>query len=242
MTLKNDAFMRTRLLLGEEKFKRLQNASVTVVGLGAVGGFAAEALMRAGVGTLTLADFDTVSVSNLNRQIYALHSTIGQSKADLAQQRAREINPLCKTRVFKTPVQSDCFDELFSPRPDFVIDAIDSLSAKTNMIAYLLEHEIPFIASMGAAMRTDASRIKIGTPDKVTHCPLTAAVRQRLRRRGVTLDFPCVYSDEPRDNLPAPVYENETDMRTVMGSLPSITGIFGLTAANFVLTKLVQSD
>ena len=110
------------------------------------------------------------------------------------------------------------------------------------MIAYLLEHEIPFIASMGAAMRTDASRIKIGTPDKVTHCPLTAAVRQRLRRRGVTLDFPCVYSDEPRDHLPAPVYENETDTRTVMGSLPSITGIFGLTAANFVLTKLVQSD
>ena len=138
--------------------------------------------------------------------------------------------------------QTDTFDVLFAVRPDFVVDAIDSLGAKTALIAYLQARKIPFVSSMGAAMRTDPARIRTGLPEQVTHCPLAAALRRRLRRRGVSLNFPCVYSDEPRDALPKPVYENAGDLRTVMGSLPSITGIFGLTAANAALRFLIGKN
>lgn len=241
MTLINDSFMRTRLLIGEKGLEKLRAARVAVVGLGAVGSFATEALARAGIGSLTLADFDTVSVTNINRQIYALFSTIGQSKADLAQKRVADINPACQVRLFKTRVRSDVLEDLLSPRPDFVVDAIDSLSEKVALIAGLQERGVAFISSMGAAMRTDPSRIRVCRPDEITHCPLTSAVRRRLKRRGASLNFPCVCSDEPRENLPSPVYENEGDARTVMGSLPSITGIFGLTAANYAIQHLLRA-
>ena len=240
----NDPFMRTRLLIGDDALRRLRGAFVVVAGLGAVGGFAVEALARSGVGRLRLIDGDTVSPSNINRQILALHSTVGQKKSDLAARRVKDICPDCAVDARALFIRENDLTDVFADDPDFVVDAIDSLTDKVNMISFLRTREIPFISSMGAAMRTDLTQIRIGTPDKVTHCPLTAAVRQRLRRRGVPLDFPCVYSCEPRDKLPKPVRPEgagEKD-RTVMGSLPSVTAVFGLTAAHYVIKKLAGLD
>jgi len=244
MIEENDPFMRTRLLIGEDALQRLHDAFVAVVGLGAVGGFATEALARSGVGRLRLIDGDTVSPSNINRQILALHSTVGQKKASLAARRVKDIYPDCDVDARPVFVHESELPDIFADKPDFVVDAIDSLTDKVNLIAFLRTNGIPFISCMGAAMRTDLTQIRIGTPDKVTHCPLTAAVRQRLRRRGVPLDFPCVYSCEPRDKLPKPVRPEgagEKD-RTVMGSLPSVTAVFGLTAAHHVIKTLTGLD
>lgn len=240
----NDAFMRTRLLIGQNALERLHQSFVVVVGLGAVGSFAVEALARSGIGRLRLIDGDDVAVSNINRQIYALHSTVGQKKADLAACRVHDIYPACIVEKKPVFVTKDNLETLFSDSPDFVVDAIDSLTAKVDLISYLQQNAIPFISSMGAAMRTDLTQIRIGTPDKVTHCPLTSAIRQRLRRRGVSLNFPCVYSCEPRDKMPKPVKEEGSLKKdhALMGSLPSVTGIFGLTLAHYVVSRLSQSD
>lgn len=151
----NDQFTRLRLLVGDEGMQKLQNAFVIVAGLGAVGSYAVEALARAGIGRLRLIDSDTVSLSNLNRQLFALHSTIGRPKTEIAALRVRDINPACQTELHQKFINADSIPELFSGKPDFVIDAIDSLNPKTDLIAYLYENKIPFISSMGAALRTD---------------------------------------------------------------------------------------
>lgn len=245
----SDQFMRLRLLVGDEGMQKLQNAFVIVAGLGAVGSYAVEALARAGIGRLRLIDSDTVSLSNLNRQLFALHSTIGRPKTEIAALRVRDINPACQTELHQKFINADSIPELFSEKPDFVIDAIDSLNPKTDLIAYLYENKIPFISSMGAALRTDPRFIDVDKMAKVTHCRLAYMLRKRLRRRGIALDFPCVYSSQPREGIPAPQYSEENEQtpglgrdRAVMGSLPTITGIFGLTLANYVICRLYQTN
>ncbi len=245
----NDQFTRLRLLVGDDGIKRLQNAFVIVAGLGAVGSYAVEALARAGIGRLRLIDSDTVSLSNLNRQLFALHSTIGQPKTEIARLRVRDINPACQTEVCQQFINADSIPELFSGRPDFVIDAIDSLNPKTDLIAYLWQNNIPFISSMGAALRTDPRFISVDKMENVTHCRLAYMLRKRLRHRGIPLKFPCVYSSQTREGIPEPQFCEENEQtaglgreRAVMGSLPTITGIFGLTLANYVICRLYQAN
>ena len=243
-----DQFTRLRLLVGDEGLSRLQNAFVVVAGLGAVGSYAVEALARAGIGRLRLIDNDVVSLSNLNRQLFALHSTIGQPKAQIADARVQDINPACKTEPVQAFINAESIPDLLSGNPDFVVDAIDSLNPKTELISYLRTNNMPFISAMGAALRTNPALIQTGAMSKVNHCRLAFMLRKRLRRRGVPLDFPCVFSTESREHIPAPVYPEESELtpglgreRTVMGSLPTITGIIGLTLANYVIQNLIAS-
>lgn len=240
----DDQFTRIRLMLGDNGLQRLHDAFVVVAGLGAVGSYAVEALARAGIGRLRLIDNDEINPSNINRQLFALHSTVGRNKCDVAAERVKDINPNCKTEAVNAFIREETVAELMKDSPDFVIDAIDSLNPKVELVSYLRNNGISFISSMGAALRTDPTLIRIGRMSKVNHCRLAAMMRKRLRRRGTPLDFQCVYSEESRERLPHPVYPEISELhgkgreRTVMGSLPSITGIFGLILANCVITEL----
>ena len=244
----NDPFTRIRLMIGDEGLERLRHSFVAVVGLGAVGSYAVEALARAGVGRLRLIDNDEINYSNINRQLFALHSTVGRDKCTVAAERVRDINPDCRAEAVNCFVHTETLPAVLEDNPDFVIDAIDSLNPKVELIAYMKETGISFISSMGAALRTDPSLIRVDRMSKVNHCRLAAMMRKRLRRRDVPLDFPCVYSEESREHLPPPVYPDISELhgkgreRTVMGSLPTLTGIFGLTAANYVLQKIYGGE
>ena len=238
-----DRLARTRLLLGDVVMEKLARSTVMVVGCGAVGGFAIEALARSGIGKLILVDFDVVKESNINRQIFALQSTLYQEKAVVARNRIRDISPDIQVEILPVLVNADTIDEVLDRRVDFVIDAIDTLNPKTILIEQLLARGIPFISSMGAALKTDASKIAIVPMKKTIHCPLAFFVRKRLRKRGVDLTFPVVYSSEDvsqKLHLEMPDQpENETGrVRHNMGSLPTITGIFGLLCANYAIDYL----
>lgn len=226
---------RTALLVGEEGVQTFQNATVMIIGVGAVGGYALEAVARAGIGHILLVDFDTFDESNVNRQILALTSTIGRKKVDVAKERVLEINPACRVEIFDLFVNADTLPDLLSHHADIVIDAIDSLSAKCCLIEELVKRQIPFISSMGAALRTDPSKIRLSTLDKTQNCGLAKMLRQRLRHNGVNLQqIKCVYSDEPAAKT-AQISDSH-----VLGSLPTITAIFGLTLANEVLRTLLK--
>jgi len=244
MVNENDRLKRTRMLLGEDGVSRLQQASVMVVGLGAVGGYALEALARAGVGHLILVDFDTFDASNINRQILALTSTVGQKKTAVAKQRVQDINPDCRVEVVDTFVNADTLPDLLNRPLDYVIDAIDALNPKCCLIESLYEKQIPFISSMGAALKSDPSCIKTGKLSASKNCGLAKFIRKRLRKRGLEISrINCVFSDE-QVVLPetALSLENEAPdcgrQRHTLGSLPTITAIFGLTMANYVITSL----
>lgn len=240
----NPRFMRTKLLLGENGIQNLQNASVMVIGLGAVGGYALEAIARAGVGKLILVDFDTFDETNINRQILAVTSTIGLKKTEVAAARVKDINPLCEVVIKDMFVNADTIPELLSLQPDFVVDAIDSLNPKCCLIEALCCSGIPFISSMGAALKSDPAYVKLGQLNQTKNCGLSRMVRQRIKRRGIDLKtVKCVYSEEqinlPETALVVPDSEpGEGRFRHILGSLPTITAIFGLTIANDVIKQL----
>ncbi len=243
-----DRFIRTERLLGEERFQRLQSKLVTVVGLGAVGGYVVEGLVRAGVNRLRLVDFDTIQPSNLNRQILALESTLGRPKAEVARERVLAINSDCAVEALPLFAGEESLDQIFDPEPDLLIDAIDSLNPKTQLLHGAYIRNIPTISSMGAALRSDPSQIRSGDIFSSSNCPLAKHLRKRLRRRGVGKGISCVYSIE-KINFDYQPPEEETAIgdtphsdrgrqRNVLGSLPTITGIFGLTIANQAIMQL----
>lgn len=224
-----DRLHRTRMLLGDSGTERLRAATVMVVGVGAVGSFAVEALARSGVGHLILIDADIVEESNINRQLFALDSTIGQPKVDVAAARIHDINPEIKVDAmrlfFDETAKLDC-------RPDFIIDAIDTTASKVALARWAQEIGSPLVASMGAACKTDISQIKIAPLSKTSVCPLAARMRRLVRDAGLS-DFDVVYSSQP----PAA----DTAFGHTFGSLITATGAFGLTLANYVIMNLVNS-
>ena len=229
--MSEDRLMRTRLLLGDEKLKRLQNACVMVIGCGAVGSYAIEALARAGIGHLKLVDFDTVAVSNINRQLFALNSTVGQKKIEVAKERIFDISKDIQVDTF------DIFLDALNAKDiirdvDFVIDAIDSRQSKIEIYRICQEKGIPFISSMGAALRKDASKIKIDKMSKTSVCPLAANLRPLCKKNNIKMDFPVVYSTE--------LAQAGRAEKRQMGSLSTITGIFGLILANFTIERLLN--
>lgn len=240
----NPRLQRTQMLLGDEGLSRLQQASVMVIGLGAVGGYALEALARAGIGRLILVDFDAFDETNINRQILALSSTVGQKKTEVARHRVLDINPDCKVEIRETFVNADTLPELLSEPLDFVVDAIDALNPKCCLIEALCQREIPFISSMGAALKSDPSCIKVGALSTSKNCSLAKFIRKRLRKRGLDISrISCVYSDEQVCLPETALQESEAPadngrVRHILGSLPTITAIFGLTIANQVILKL----
>ena len=235
---------RTRLLLGKTAMERLKNAHVLIAGVGAVGSMAAEALVRSGVCHLTVVDFDTVSVSNLNRQIFATTAALNQPKVKVAEERLRLINPSVCIRKKELKISAQTIESLFDEPIDFAIDAIDSLNAKTLLIEAFMQKKIPFVSAMGAALKTDMTRVRLSAMKKTIECPLAAFVRKRLRRRGVDLSFPVVWSDEcvsDKKHL-APIEETGFAERRAMGSVMTITGLFGLLCAHETLLFLTQNE
>lgn len=238
-------FLCLELLLGKEKTGKIRASSVAVIGIGAVGGYAVEALARAGVGRLRLVDFDKIKPSNMNRHLLALNSTMGRSKAALAAERVRDINPACDVEALEVFAAEESFDAILSPRPDLVIDAIDAMNPKAGLLAACYRRKIPVISSMGAATRTDPFAIRAADLFDTTFCPLARRLRAMLKKEGIGRGIRCVYSAEPR-NLEAVDLENAADedeyrrgrKRSKLGSLPTITGIFGLALAHAAIEML----
>ncbi len=247
--MSDDRFLRLRQMVGDEGLSRLRSAFVAVIGLGAVGSYATEALARAGIGRLRLVDFDVIRPSNLNRQLLALESTIGQPKADAARARVLDIHRACEVEALEVFVHADTLDQVLAGPPDLVIDAIDSMGPKVKLLAACVQRGIPVISAMGAALRTDPTRVRCGPLSATQYCPLARRVRRALRSQGLLADIPCIYSDEPADTrFVAPPEDAEKlapdefargRARRVLGSLPTLTGIFGLFAANEALRMLL---
>lgn len=245
-------FLRVRHLLGEQGLLHLQSSSVTVVGLGAVGGHVVEGLVRSGVGRLRLVDFDTVQPTNINRQILALESTLGRAKVEVARERALEINPDCIVESLQIVAREDTTPEIMDPAPDLLVDAIDSLNPKVGLLTAAYHLGIPTISAMGAALRTDPTQVQFGDIFETKNCPLARRLRGRLRRNGVGEGITCVFSTEKVDfDYRDPPGEESGDInapevhgrkRNVLGSLPTLTGIFGLIIANEAILRLSRQN
>ncbi len=181
---------RTELLLGAEKLALLKVAHVLVVGLGGVGAYAAEMIARAGVGRMTVADADTVNATNINRQLVALHSTVGRPKSEVLAERLRDINPeIALTVVNKYIKDEETYTLLDAARYDYAVDAIDTLSPKLALIAAALERGLPLVSSMGAGAKTDPTKLEIADISKTHHCPLAHMLRKRLHKIGIRRGF-----------------------------------------------------
>jgi tRNA A37 threonylcarbamoyladenosine dehydratase len=237
------AFSRLALLSGREGVARLLGAHVAIVGLGAVGSFAAEALARTAVGRLTLIDFDLVGETNLNRQLFALHSTLGRPKVEVAAERLLDINPDLKIDCRQAFYHHDTAVELLEGRDfDFLIDAIDGAAPKLDLIRSCLSREIEFISSMGAAGRTELGRVEVADLLETSGCPLARVMRKRLKREGLRPgQVTVVYSPEhitalSRDpeefaSVEREEYYQRGRRRRIQPSAVFLPGIFGLVAA-----------
>jgi tRNA A37 threonylcarbamoyladenosine dehydratase len=230
---------RTELLLGEEKLSLLHRAHVLIVGLGGVGAYAAEMVTRAGVGRLTIADADAVTESNINRQLVALHSTVGQPKAEVLAARLRDINPEVELTVVNQYIRDDATWELLDSAPfDFVVDAIDTLSPKAALIKGALDRGIPLVSSMGAGAKTDPTRVEIRDISASHHCPLAHMLRKRLHKWGIRTGFWAVFSPEPiREG--AMILCDETNKKSNLGTISYMPAVFGCACASVVVRGLI---
>lgn len=230
---------RTTLLLGEEKLELLKRANVLVVGLGGVGAYAAEMIARAGVGRMTIADADTVSATNINRQLIALHSTIGRQKSDLMAERLRDINPEIELTVINRFIKDDETDSLLdSDRFDYIVDAIDTLSPKLALIKGALDRGIPLVSSMGAGAKTDPTKMEICDISRTHHCPLAHMLRKRLHKIGIRKGFHAVFSPEPvREG--AMILCEEQNKKSNTGTISYIPALFGIGCASVVIRSLI---
>jgi len=230
---------RTRILVGDPGIERLREARVLVAGLGGVGSYAAEALARAGIGHLTLADHDRVAPSNLNRQLVALSSTLGRPKVEVMAERVRDINPACGLTLVERFLPAEEMPALVAQGFDQVVDAIDSMNSKVALIAACVGAEVPIASSMGAGGRLDPTRIHAGDLMDSSGCPLARNVRQRLRRRGIERGVLAVWSEEPpRPPLP-PEPTGRGRPRAVNGTVSYLPALFGLTLAGLVIQRLL---
>ena len=233
-----DMFSRTRMLLGDTAMDRLKQARVAVFGIGGVGGHVVEALVRSGVGALDLVDSDRVALSNLNRQIIATRDTLGMLKVEAAKARVLSINPACQVRTFPLfylPETADMFD--FS-QYDYVVDAIDTVAGKLQLIEAAKAAGVPVISCMGAGNKLDPAAFRVADISKTSVCPLARVMRRELKKRGID-HVKVVYSTEPALS-PAPA-EEETSRRTTPGSTVFVPAAAGLVLAGEVIQDLIKS-
>ncbi|MDE5944435.1 MAG: tRNA threonylcarbamoyladenosine dehydratase [Rikenella sp.] len=231
---------RTELLLGVEKAERLRASHVLVVGLGGVGAYAAEMIARAGVGRMTIVDADAVSVSNINRQLVALHSTVGRPKAEVLADRLRDIDPDIELTVIQEYIKDEATDWLLDHRPryDFVVDAIDTLAPKVNLIKGCLDRQIPLVSSMGAGAKTDPTLLEIKDIEKSHHCPLAHMLRKRLHKIGIRTGFPVVFSPEAVRPGSMILCEEENKKSNV-GTISYMPAVFGCACASVAVRTLL---
>ena len=219
---------RTRLLFGDTATDKLQKSTVMVVGCGAVGSFAAEALARTGIGHIIVVDFDKYDETNINRQLFALSSTIGNAKVSVAKSRIQDINPDIQVTALNTFFDTNTELDV---HPDYIIDAIDTTESKVALYKWAHTRNIPFVSSMGAASKTDPTQIRIAPLSRTTVCPLASRVRKLVRDTDLP-DFPVVYSAQ----RPEPVIGHAKNL----GSVITVTGAFGLILANWVIQEIVR--
>ncbi len=230
---------RTQLLLGEERLRYLAGKHVLVVGLGGVGAYAAELICRAGVGKMTIVDGDTVQPGNINRQLPALHSTIGQPKATLVAARLMDINPRLELHTLPLFLKDDTIPELLDSEPfDFVVDAIDTLSPKCYLIYHALKRNIRIVSSMGAGAKRDITQVRFAEIGATYHCGLSKAVRKRLKKLGVKRKVPVVFSTEQPDPGAVVLVENEQNKKSTCGTISYMPAVFGCYLVEYVLRKI----
>lgn len=226
-------FNRLENIIGKKQLGLLKSKKISVFGLGGVGSFAAEALVRSGIGNLDVIDYDLVDISNLNRQIIALESTIGLYKTDVFYQRTKDINPDIHIKALNEKVTKDNISMILADRPDFVLDCIDDISAKLEIIKACEKLDIPLISSMGFANKFHPELIKISTLKKTNTCPLAKIMRKRVKDSGFSLDIPVVYSEEK----PANVLNKD-----ILGSTAFCPSSAGIMMASYVVNKLLEGE
>jgi tRNA threonylcarbamoyladenosine dehydratase len=238
-------FCRTELLVGKESIEKLARAHVMVVGLGAVGSYAIEGLARAGIGRISLVDFDSVRLSNFNRQLYALEQNRDRLKVDVALERILQINPKCLVHPFRVFVDGKNADVLFEQKPNIIIDAFDSLSPKVHFMAACVKAGQNLISCLGAASRLDPFSLRIGDISETLNCPLARMIRKKLHKLGINDGVRCVYSIEPPKKSAIGPIPEESDYkrgrpRRPIGSISYLTGIAGLMAAGDVISRIIN--
>ncbi len=232
-------FSRTALLLGDEAIEKLKKARVAVFGVGGVGGYTVEALARSGVGAIDLIDNDRVSLSNINRQIIATHSTIGQLKVEVAKERVLDINPNCEVKTYPVlymPETADAFD--FSLY-DYVVDAIDTVTGKIELVMRAQEKGTPIISSMGAGNKLDPTAFEVADIYKTSVCPLAKVMRRELKKRGVK-KLKVVYSKEEAITPVGEIEEDAQGRRSIPGSIAFVPSVAGLIIGGEVVKDIVK--
>ncbi len=230
---------RTELLLGEQKLNLLKDSHVLVVGVGGVGAYAAEMLCRAGVGKMTIVDGDVVGLSNINRQLVALHSTVGEKKIDILSKRLTDINPDLQLKAKFQYLQDESIDELLDEdKYDFIVDAIDTLSPKVYLIAGALKRKLNIISSMGAGARVDPTKVQYADISKTYECTLARFVRKRLAKMGIRKGFPVVFTSEIPDKSAVFESENERNKKSTVGTISYLPPLFGCYLSAYVIRKL----
>ncbi|OEH91503.1 tRNA threonylcarbamoyladenosine dehydratase [Bacillus solimangrovi] len=237
-------FSRNELAFGKEGLDRLKNSSVAILGIGGVGSFAAEALARSGVGRLILVDKDDVDITNVNRQIHALLSTVGRPKADLMKERIADINPECEVISLKMFYTDETYEEFFSYEPDYVIDASDTICYKIHLMKQCLQRKTPIISSMGAANKMDPTRFQITDISKTHTDPIARVIRQKLRKEGIRKGIKVVFSDESpiriREDVREKVGSNDENAIRKAKLPPSSNAFVPSTAGLIMASDVVQ--
>lgn len=234
---------RTELLIKEEGLEKLNKAKVLVVGLGGVGSFAAEFLARTGVGNMTIVDGDTVDITNINRQLPALHSTVGKHKVEVVAERLLDINPelqLVKINEFLNPERMD--EVLDADQFDYILDCIDSVTPKLCLIRAAKRRKIKLVSSMGAGGKTDPSKVMVRDISKTQNCFLARQIRKRLKKEKINKGFRCVFSNELQQEESLKMTDGLNYKRSFYGTISYMPAIFGLYAASEVINYLVKKD
>ena len=236
-----EQFSRTEILLGAEAMEKLYNARVAVFGIGGVGGYTVEALARCGVGAMDLIDSDTVSVSNINRQILATHSTVGKLKVDVAKARVLDINPNCNVKTYPCFYLPDTADQFDFTRYDYIVDCIDTVTGKLQLVERAVAAGTPIICSMGTGNKLDPSAFQVADISKTTMCPLARIMRKELKKRGIN-HLKVVYSQE--EALTPVGTEEECALlgkRQIPGSTAFVPGTAGLILAGEVIKDIIKA-
>lgn len=238
-------FSRTELAIGPEGLEIMKNSTVAVLGIGGVGGIAVEALARTGIGRLILIDKDTVDITNVNRQIHALTTTVGQKKAELMVERIKLINPECEAIALNMFYTEETYEELFKYKPDYVLDASDTIIYKVHLIKECLSRGIPMISSMGAANKMDPTRFQVADISKTTYDPIARVIRQKLRKEGIKKGVKVVFSTEapmkPRQDVTDKIVpENAPDRRKA--KQPPASNAFVPPVAGLIMVSVAVRD
>ncbi|RBP94023.1 tRNA A37 threonylcarbamoyladenosine dehydratase [Cytobacillus firmus] len=237
-------FSRNELAIGKEGLEKMKNSTVAVLGIGGVGSFAAEALARSGVGRLVLVDKDDVDITNVNRQVIALLSTVGKPKVDLMKERIRDINPDCEVIALKMFYTEETYEQFFDYGLDFVVDASDTISYKIHLMKECLNRGIPMISSMGAANKMDPTRFQIADIFKTHTDPIAKVIRTRLRKEGIRKGVPVVFSDESpiviREDVRKTVGKDDAEIRKA--KMPPSSNAFVPSVAGLIMASYVNRE